>query len=39
MDELPLVLLGLPSVPKDDLECAPSELVYGTTIRLPRDFF
>ena len=39
MDELPLVLLGLRSVPKEDLGCAPSELVYGTTIRLPGEFF
>ena len=39
MDELPLVLLGLRSVPKDDLGCAPSELVYGTTIHLPGEFF
>ena len=39
MDELPLVLLGLRSAPKDDLGCAPSELVYGTTVRLPGEFF
>ena len=39
VDELPLVLLGLRSAPKEDLGCAPSELVYGTTIRLPGEFF
>ena len=39
MDELPLVLLGLRSAPKEDLGCSPSELVYGTTIRLPGEFF
>ncbi|MBA4719449.1 MAG: transposase family protein [Nitrosopumilus sp.] len=39
MDELPLVLLGLRSAPKEHLGCAPSELVYGTTIRLPGEFF
>lgn len=39
MDELPLVLLGLRSAPKEDLGCAPSELVYGTTVRLPGEFF
>ena len=39
MDELPLVLLGLRSAPKEDLGCAPSEIVYGTTIRLPGEFF
>ena len=36
---LPLVLLGLRSAPKDDLGCAPAELVYGTTLRLPGEFF
>ena len=39
MDELLLVLLGLRSAPKEDLGCSPSELVYGTTIRLPGEFF
>ena len=39
MDELPLVLLGLRSIPKEDLGCAPSELVYGTSLRLPGEFF
>ena len=38
MDELPLVLLGLRSAPKEDLGCLPSELVYGTTVHLPREF-
>ena len=37
--ELPLVLLGLRSAPKEDLGCAPSELLYGSTIRLPGEFF
>ncbi|GFV19630.1 integrase catalytic domain-containing protein [Trichonephila clavipes] len=35
---LPFVLLGLRSVIKEDIN-ATSELVYGTTIRLPSDFF
>ena len=39
MDELPFVLLGLRAAPKEDLGCAASELVYGTTIRLPGEFF
>ena len=39
MDELPLVLLGLQSAPKEGLACAPAELVYSTTIRLPGEFF
>ena len=34
MDELPFC-----SAPKEDLGCSPSELVYGTTIRLPGEFF
>lgn len=39
MDELPLILLGLRLAPKEDLGCAPSELVYSTTIRLHGEFF
>lgn len=39
MVELPLVLLGLCSAPKEDLGCAPAELLYGLTIRLPGEFF
>ena len=39
MDELPLVLLGLRSAPKEGLGCAPAELVYSTTIRLPGEVF
>ena len=30
-DELPLILLGIRSVPKDDLGCSTAELVYGDT--------
>uniref|UniRef100_H2Y3T2 Uncharacterized protein n=1 Tax=Ciona intestinalis TaxID=7719 RepID=H2Y3T2_CIOIN len=33
------VLLGLRSSFKPDLECTPAELVYGTTLRLPLEFF
>ena len=39
LDELPLVLLGLRSALKEGLGCVPAELVYGTTIRLPGEFF
>lgn len=35
---LPLVLLGLRTVIKDDLGCAASQMVYGTSLRLPADF-
>ncbi len=38
-EELPLVLLAIRATPKDDLGCAPAELVYGSTIRLPGEFF
>ena len=36
---LPLVLLGIRSCLKEDLHCSTSELVYGTTLRLPGEFF
>lgn len=35
---LPTILLGLRSVVKEDLGTSISELVYGTTIRLPGEF-
>jgi transposase InsO family protein len=35
---LPLILLGIRSSIKTDLKCSPSELVYGTTLRLPGEF-
>ncbi|KAM7293240.1 uncharacterized protein ISCGN_026370 [Ixodes scapularis] len=39
VQQLPLVLLGVRTALKQDLGCATSELVYGTTLRLPSDFF
>lgn len=36
---LPLILLGLRSAFKDDLMASPAELVYGTTLRLPSEFW
>ena len=39
LDALPLVLLGIRSCLKEDLRCTTSELVYGTTLRLPGEFF
>ena len=36
---LPMVLLGIRSALKDDLHCTAAELVYGTSLRLPGDFF
>lgn len=38
-EALPLVLLGLRTVYKADLSSTPAELVYGTTLRLPGEFF
>lgn len=38
-NSLPTVLLGLRSTIKEDLKATPAELVYGTTLRLPGDFF
>ena len=38
-DILPLVLLGIRATLKDDLHCTTAELVYGTTLRLPGEFF
>ena len=36
---LPLVLLGIRSALRTDLDCSVAELVYGTTLRLPGEFF
>ena len=38
-DELPFVLLGIRTSPKEDLGCSSAELVYGDTLRLPGEFF
>ncbi|KAI5726229.1 hypothetical protein M8J77_025553 [Diaphorina citri] len=37
--ELPAVLLGLRSTYKEDLQASPANLVYGTTLRLPGEYF
>ena len=39
MDELPMVLLGIRTAWREDAECSPADLVYGTTLHLPGDFF
>lgn len=36
---LPTVLLGLRTNFKENLNCSPAELVFGTTIRVPGEFF
>ena len=38
IDELPWVLLGIRTVPKDDLECSSAEMVYGAPLTVPGDF-
>ncbi len=38
-DILPTVLLGLRTTIKDDLQCSPAELTYGTQLRIPGEFF
>ncbi|XP_064488317.1 uncharacterized protein LOC135400406 [Ornithodoros turicata] len=39
VEALPIVLLSLRATVRQDIECAPAELVYGTTLRLPGDLF
>ena len=38
-NSLPMVLLGIRTALKEDLHCSAAELVYGTTLRLPAEFF
>ena len=37
-NELPWVLLGIRTAPKEDLGCSSAELVYGAPITVPGDF-
>ncbi|XP_075535236.1 uncharacterized protein LOC142570790 [Dermacentor variabilis] len=39
VEALPIVLLGIRTACKADIGCSAAELVYGTTLRLPGDFF
>ena len=39
IDALPLVLLGIRTALKEDLSATAAEMVYGTTLRLPGEFF
>lgn len=39
MESLPLVLLGIRSAFKEDLQASSAELVYGEPLRLPGEFF
>ncbi|XP_051898645.1 uncharacterized protein LOC127585315 isoform X2 [Pristis pectinata] len=38
VDELPWVLLGIRTAPKEDLRTSSAELVYGAPLVVPRDF-
>ena len=38
-DSLPMALLGIRTTLKQDCRCTPAELVYGTTLRIPGEFF
>lgn len=38
-DALPIVLMGLRASHKEDIESTPAEMLYGTTIKLPGEFF
>ena len=39
METLPLILLGIRTALKEDLNSTTAEMVYGTTLRLPGEFF
>ena len=39
MDTLPLILLGIHTTLKEDISSTAAEMVYGTTLRLPGEFF
>ena len=38
MEELPLVLLGVRTAWKEDPDCSPAELVYGSSLAIPGEF-
>ena len=39
MDALPLVMLGIRTALKEDISSTAAEMLYGTTLRLPGEFF
>ncbi|KMQ83373.1 gag-pol protein [Lasius niger] len=39
VDTLPVVLLGLRSSFKEDIQASTAELLYGKTLRIPGEFF
>lgn len=38
-ETLPLIMLGIRTAFKTDLNCSAAELVYGTSLRIPGEFF
>lgn len=38
-ESLPLVLLGIRTALKEDIACTAAEMLYGSTLRLPGEFF
>lgn len=39
LEVLPTVLLGLRTCFKEDLKSSPAEMLYGSTLRIPGEFF
>ncbi|KMQ93212.1 integrase core domain protein [Lasius niger] len=39
IEVLPTVLLGLRTCLKEDLHASPAEMLYGSTLRIPKEFF
>ncbi len=39
MDSLPLVMLGIRTALKEDVRCTAAEMVYGSSLQLPGEFF
>ena len=39
VDTLPMALLGIRTTLKQAYHCTSAELVYGTTLRIPGEFF
>ncbi|XP_053699052.1 uncharacterized protein LOC128746024 [Sabethes cyaneus] len=38
-EQLPVILLGLRTAYKEDIKASAAEMVYGTTLRIPSEFF
>lgn len=39
LEVLPIVLLGLRTAYKEDIKCSTAEMLYGSTLKLPGEFF